>query len=265
MRIQSYSPDYKFQTNQIKKTNQVQNKAMRELSSGKKVNRAADDAAVLSISKKMLKQIGSLNQGSNNIREGINLVNIADGAMSGISETIGDLEVNSIRAMNGTMSASDRQILQNDSEERIKTVDHIATATKYNEKNLLVDENDTTNIHRGTSTSYISGANVTSKSLGLDNFSVEDPDKISTKSLDEALNKVSSTRSKLGAQANGLEHAYNSNQITAENTTAAESRMTDADMFDAIVRKETNNFIGAAQNLMLRNQMKINQGITTII
>lgn len=267
MRIQSSisTSNYQKNTNQMKKTQNVQNKVNRQLASGKKVSSAADDAAVLSISQKLLKQIGSLSQGGNNIQSGVNLIKIADGAMNSISESIGDLEVNAVRAMNGTLSDGDRKILQQSNEATIGTIEHVKGATQYNGKRLLDGSTGDISIHTGSSSSSISGVDVSAKTLGLTGFSVEDPSMIDTGILDHAMIMLSSTRSTLGAQQNGLESAYRSNQIAVENTTVAESRMTDTDMFDAFMKKETNHYIGAAQVLMMRNQMKQNENMVSMM
>lgn len=262
MRIQSSIKP--FHTNQIKATQKTQQKINRQLASGKKVSTAADNAAVLSISQKMLKQIGALSQGQNNIQSGVDLIKIADGAMSSISESIGDLEVNAVRAMNGTMSASDRSILQQSNRETLSTIDHLKSTTKYNEMHVLDGSGGDVRIHTGTAKTEVNGVNASTQAFGLADFSVEDADRIDTSILDHAMYMLSSSRSRLGAQQNGLEAAYRTNQIAQENTVAAESRMTDTDMFQAIMQKETNRYIGAAQMLMLRNQMQQNQGITAM-
>ena len=261
MKIQSTNSkaNQVMQANQMKKTAKAQQKVTRQIASGKKVNTAADDAAVLAISQKMTKRINSLNQGSVNLKSGIDLTRIADGALSSIAESVSDLQANAIRSMNGTMSDSDRQILQQANEGTMKTIDHVANTTKYNEKNLLNGTGGKTPIYGGTSFSSVSDANVTSKALGLEEFDVTKPDQIDLTKLDNALKEVSSTRSKMGAQANGMEAAVRSNDITAENTVAAQSRMTDTDIAKAMLQKQTQNTLGAAQNLMMRNQIKQDQ------
>jgi flagellin len=249
----------------MRNNQKVQNKASREIASGKKVNTAADDAAVMAISEELMKRAKELSQGSSNISYGIDLTNIADGAMSSVSESISDLTANSIRAMNGTMSDSDRAILQESNKQTIKTIDHLVNNTTYNGKKLLDGSSQNIAIFTGTSSANISGANLSSESLGLSNFSVENAGEIDLSVLDDALSKVSSTRSKMGAQANGLSAALRSNQVTAENTVAAQSRMSDTDMYDAIARKESSNYIGAAQVLMMRNQMKQDQNMVSML
>lgn len=267
MRIGSSSTiaSYQNKTNQIKKTQTAQKKTFKQLSTGKRVNTASDDAAALAISQKLIKQANSLNAGRSNIYSGIDLTNIADGAMSSISESLDDLYTNSIRAMNGTMSDSDRQILQQANEETIKTIDHITNTTNYNGKNLLDGSNKNISIYTGTSASNISGGDVTSKALGISNYNVTDANNIDLSSIDNALKSVSAQRSKMGAQANGLSAAARSNAITEENTIAADSRLTDTEMAKAASDNQKNKTLGAAQVLMMRNQMKQNSNILNIL
>lgn len=266
MRIQASTATSRYsQVNYMKRTELAQKKSQEKLASGRKVNRAADDAAVLSISNKLIKQIKSLNQGGNNIQDGICVTKIADGAMSSIAENLHDLEANAIRAMNGTMSASDRAIIQDQVDATIGTIDHIKNVTKYNETNLLDGSSQSMRIHTGVSGQDLTLDGVSSAALGLKGFSVTDADAISTETLDNAMRILSSGRSKLGAQANGLESAYRSNQITAENTVAAESRMADTDFAEEMIKSKTNSYLGAAQVLMMRNQMKQEANVTNML
>lgn len=266
MRIQASTAASRYsQVNYMKRTELAQKKSQEKLASGRKVNRAADDAAVLAISNKLIKQINSLNQGGNNIQDGICVTKIADGAMSSIAENLHDLEANTIRAMNGTMSASDRQIIQDQVDATIGTIDHIKNVTKYNETNLLEGSTKNMRIHTGVSGQDLTLDGVSSAALGLKGFSVTDADAINTETLDNAMRILSSGRSKLGAQANGLESAYRSNQITAENTVAAESRMADTNFAEEIMKSKTNSYIGAAQVLMMRNQMKQEANVTNML
>nr|MCR4830823.1 flagellar hook protein [Pseudobutyrivibrio sp.] len=103
MKIQSTS-QFQNNINNMKATEAQQKKSARELASGKKVNTAADDAVALSISQKLMKEAKSLTAGSNNISYGIDATNIADGALANISDSLGDMTQNSVRAMNGLYS-----------------------------------------------------------------------------------------------------------------------------------------------------------------
>ena len=139
MRIQSNvnASQYQNSVNHMKATEEQQKKSAKELSTGKKVNGAADDAVALAISKQIEKEVNSLNQGSKNISYGIDATNIADGALSNISDSLGDIEQNTVRAMNGLYSDSDRAILQEANKQSVATINQTINQAQYNEKNLL--------------------------------------------------------------------------------------------------------------------------------
>lgn len=260
MKIQSNNLNtahFKNSINHMKQTEAAHKKAGKELATGKKVNTAADDAAALAISQKLLKEASSLKTGSSNISYGINALNIADGAMAGIADSLGDIEQNTVRAMNGLYSESDRQILQKANEESVKTINQTINQAKYNEKNLLDGSTGNININTGAGSISIKQTDAKSAMSGLENFDVTgDPNKISTDALDQAYSSLNSMRSQVGAQTNGLSAAYNQNENTAENITAAQSRKEDADMYDAISRYKSSGVVGAAQNMAMKNQME---------
>lgn len=260
MRIGSSMNTYTRNQNMIHQQKQTERKQIqlsKKLSTGKKVNSAADDAAVLAISEKMMKQAKSLNKGASNINAGIHVANIADGAMSSISENLMDIEANSIRAMNGTMSDSDKAIIQENIKGSIETVNHIARNAKYNELNLLDGSSDHISIATGSGGMSVSGGNMTGDALGLSNYSVTG-DTIDKSVLDSALHAVNSARSKQGAQSNALSSAYRSNKITEENTTASYSRMVDTDMAKAISAYKSTSVFRDVQLRMQNKQMQNN-------
>lgn len=256
MMIQSANTrPYDAYTNQMKRTDEKKEKDAKKLSSGKKVNTAADDAAALAISNKLVKEINTLNQGSNNIQAGINVTQIADGAMQSISENIMDVETNAIQAMNGTMSASDRAMIQQSTNASLATINHVSDVAEYNDKKLLDGSNKNMNIYTGTSSEMISNLNMKTEALGLQNFSLENGNP-NLNSLDSALQENITARSKMGAQANGLEAADRVNQINAENTTAAESRLTDTEMEKAVTDYRTSQTLSSVQDMMLKKKME---------
>ena len=117
--------------------NRKQSKNIERLSSGYKINRAADDAAGLSISEKMRKQIRGLEQGIANAEDGISMVQVADGAMAEVHEMIDrGLEL-SIKAANGTLSESDRRVIQDEIDQLKVEIDGIREKTKFNEVYVL--------------------------------------------------------------------------------------------------------------------------------
>ncbi len=180
-------------------TTKTQAKATEKLSSGYKINRAADDAAGLAISEKMRKQIRGLTQASANAQDGISSVQTAEGALTEVHDMLQRMNELAVKAANGTMSESDRNAIQNEVDQLVTEIDRVATTTKFNETYLLKGSNGgvagslkysvangnigvstttgTTSITVGTATgSAVANTTVTSKSFtfeGTDYILVE--------------------------------------------------------------------------------------------
>ena len=118
-------------------TSKSQAKSTEKLSSGYKINRAADDAAGLSISEKMRKQIRGLTQASNNAQDGISSVQTAEGALTEVHDMLQRMNELAVKAANGTNSSDDREYIQNEVDQLISEVDRVAETTKFNETYLL--------------------------------------------------------------------------------------------------------------------------------
>ena len=118
-------------------TTASQAKATEKLSSGYKINRAADDAAGLAISEKMRKQIRGLTQASLNAQDGISAVQTADGALNEVHDMVQRLTELSVKAANGTLSKTDRDAVQNEVDQLVAEIDRVSTTTKFNETHLL--------------------------------------------------------------------------------------------------------------------------------
>ena len=130
-------------------TQSQQAKSSEKLSSGYKINRAADDAAGLSISEKMRKQIRGLTQASANAQDGISAVQTAEGALTEVHDMLQRMNELATKAANGTMSSSDKNDVQNEIKQLSTEIDRVATTTKFNETYLL----------NGSSTGTLSGKN----------------------------------------------------------------------------------------------------------
>ena len=114
-----------------------------KLSSGYKINRAADDAAGLSISEKMRKQIRGLDQASSNAEDGISAVQTAEGALQEVTDMLQRMNELAVQASNGTNSETDRQSIQDEIEQLTTEIDRVAETTKFNETYLLKGGKDT--------------------------------------------------------------------------------------------------------------------------
>ena len=118
-------------------TTASQAKSTEKLSSGYKINRAADDAAGLSISEKMRKQIRGLTQASSNAQDGISAVQTAEGALTEVHDMLQRMNELAVKASNGTMSENDRSYVQNEIDQLVTEVDRVSETTKFNETYLL--------------------------------------------------------------------------------------------------------------------------------
>ena len=122
-------------------TTGAQAKSTEKLSSGFKINRAADDAAGLSISEKMRKQIRGLSQASLNAQDGISAVQTAEGALAEVHDMLQRMNELAVKAANGTMSTDDRNYIQSEIDQLVSEIDRVSTTTKFNESYLLKGEN----------------------------------------------------------------------------------------------------------------------------
>ena len=138
-------------------TTDSQSKATEKLSSGYKINRAADDAAGLSISEKMRKQIRGLDQASANAQDGISAVQTAEGALTEVHDMLQRMNELAVQAANGTNSVSDRQSIQDEIEQLTTEIDRVSETTKFNETYLLKGNGKTSTAHIAAKDAGITG------------------------------------------------------------------------------------------------------------
>ena len=379
-------------------TTASQAKSTEKLSSGYKINRAADDAAGLSISEKMRKQIRGLTQASLNAQDGISAVQTAEGALTEVHDMLQRMNELAVKASNGTMSKDDREYVQNEVDQLVTEIDRVAETTKFNETYLLkgddtkaaVTENvfkkfdvstlnsvisDTSKISESndfdsmtgkftlkftsglaeggtwngkrivadsaqtttgeeikladaktaelkalndaiTATNQVTGkatndgaafqmtsaatmkqsytyaaaidvslhvgADSTANNrinLSIDSMSASGLHVTGLKvngsdatnataainTIADAIQKVSTQRSALGAVQNRLEHTINNLDNVVENTTSAESQIRDTDMATEMVKYSNNNILAQAGQAMLAQSNQANQGVLSLL
>lgn len=233
-----------------------------QLSSGKRINSAADDAAGLAIAKKMQKEETGFQVGAQNVKDGVGALNIADGAMGGIMDSLQRMRELALKSMNGTNSASDRRTYQQEIDQLKEDIQSIAKNTSFNEQKLL--DGSMADMHLATNPSggglEIGMANSTLESLGIADFDVTSGN-FDLKAIDNAMKKVSEQRSSMGAYTNRLEHTYNYNTSAHLEQLGARSRIEDLDMPKAISKKKQEELLDQYRNLMLRRQMNQQSGI----
>ena len=225
------------------------------ISSGRRISTAADDAAGLAIGQKMQKEERGLNVGAQNAREGMGALNVADGALGGVMDSLQRIRDLALRSMNGLASASDKQYYQNEIDQLKEGIQSMSKTTSLNEQKLL--DGSMADMHLATnpdgSGMRIGMANSTLEALGIADFNVTG--KFSLDDIDNAISRVSSQRSSLGASTNRLEHAYNYNMGASLEQLSSRSRIEDLDMPKAISDKQKEDLLSQYRNLMLKKQI----------
>lgn len=218
-------------------TNRLQG-SFRRLSTGLRITTAADDAAGLAISERLRAQVRSLEQAKRNANDGISLIQTAEGAMEEVSSILIRLRELGIQASNGTVSDSDRAILQQEFSALRAEIDRIGRATHFNDGPLLDGSSSVISFHVGfgadTALNQISVSiePLLSTSLALNTLDIGSSGDISLaiSQIDSAINTVSRLRGNLGAVQNRLGSTIRNLGVHIENISAADSRIRDVDV-----------------------------------
>lgn len=245
-----------------------QGKSSEKLSSGYRINRAADDAAGLSISEKMRAQIKGMNQGMRNAQDGISMVQAAEGAMNEVSDMLTRMKELTVQASNGTYNSTDIGAMDAEYQKLSTAIKDIATNQKFNGITLLDGSANTVTIQTGgaeadrvlidfteANISTLTFTGLTDNASGVTEGAV----------VDEAIETVNAARSALGAYQNQLEHVYNNVSVNAENLQAAESRIRDTDMAAEMMKYTKFNILQQASTAMLAQANQAPQGVLQLL
>ena len=249
-------------------------KNLEKLSSGYKINRAGDDAAGLAISETMRSQINGLNQAVNNANDAIGLIQTAEGAMTETHSMLQRMKTLTTQAANGTYTKTARTNIQSEIDALNKEITRIATTTEFNGEKPLnpAKAGDALTFFIGatadkTNAMTVGQLQMTATALTVANIKVETTTLAfqAMKSVDAAIEKVSTYRATLGAAQNRLEHTVNNLKVTSENITSAESRIRDTDMADEITAYTKNNILLQAAQSMLSQSNAMPQGVLSML
>lgn len=256
-------------------TTSAQAKSTEKLSSGYKINRAADDAAGLSISEKMRSQIRGLNKASSNAQDGVSLVQTAEGALNETHSILQRMNELATQAANGTNTSVDRSAIRAELDQLTSEINRIQSTTQFNTMNLLDGTFSGTTNQMKLQVGALSGqsidfsiANMCATKIGLNtNLSVSTFTKAGSymKSVQDAIEVVSKQRSAMGAIQNRLEHTIANLDTTSENTQSAESRIRDTDMASEMVTYSKNNILAQAGQSMLAQANQSTQGVLSLL
>ena len=256
-----------------------QAKSSEKLSSGYKINRAADDAAGLAISEKMRRQVRGLTQASANAQDGISMVQTAEGALNEVHDMLQRMNELANKAANGTLTSKDRSYIQQEITALQSEINRTANDTKFNELELLgkFDGVDTKGSKTYTlqvgadkdQTISVTLRKMTASGLGVGTAQVtvgsQQAAQSAIDSIKQGISSLSSMRADLGAVQNRLEHTIKNLDNVVENTTAAESQIRDTDMAKEMVKYSNNNILAQAGQSMLAQANQTNQGVLSLL
>lgn len=253
-------------------TSASQSKSTEKLSSGYKVNRAADDAAGLAISEKMRRQIRGLTQASANAQDGISCVQTAEGALNEVHDMLQRMNELAVKAANGTNQSEDQSYIQKEVSNLISEIDRVATTTTFNERMLLDGNFKSIALQVGAENKGDNRIELTIASMDSTGLSVNAIDTSSQAGAQAAIDKIKTgiktlneQRATLGAVQNRLEHTINNLDNVVENTTSAESLIRDTDMASEMVKYSNNNILAQAGQAMLAQSNQANQGVLSLL
>lgn len=255
-------------------TNGLQ-KSTEKLSSGYKINRAADDAAGLSISEKMRNQIRGLNKASDNAQDGISLVQTAEGALNEVHSMLQRMSELAVQASNGTNASQDRTALDNEVQQLKTEIERVGTTTQFNKMDILTGEfssNNEKTLQVGANQDQVITIAISALTSTVGS-ALDAKVKVGTASaaqssitiIQNSITNLSALRSKLGALQNRLEHTVANLDNISENTQSAESRIRDTDMAEEMVQYSKNNILQQAGQSMLAQANQANQGVISLL
>ena len=257
-------------------TSSAQSKSTEKLSSGYKVNRAADDAAGLAISEKMRRQIRGLTQASLNAQDGISAVQTAEGALNEVHDMLQRMNELAVKAANGTNQSEDQSYIQSEVDALVDEIDRVSTTTTFNERNLLdgswsdgialqVGAEGTSQNTISVTINEMSSSGISVNGLKSSGVSCQSNAQNAISTIKAAIKAVNEQRSDLGAIQNRLEHTIKNLDNVLENTTAADSQIRDTDMASEMVKYSNNQILAQAGQAMLAQSNTANQGVLSLL
>lgn len=256
-------------------------KTSKELSSGMRINSAADDASGLAVSEKMRSQIRGLNQASRNVMNGVSMLQTAEGYMQSTTDILQRIRELAVQSANGIYSDEDRAMLQTEVEQLVSEVDRISQTAEFNGMTLLSGRfaEDGIRLQAGANTDQnftVRLGNMSATALGLkgagqdgteQSISLSDPESanMALATVDEALKTVNKNRADIGASMNRMEMAQKGINIASENIAASESRIRDADMAKTITEHVRNQILQQSSVSLLSQANTNSQNVLALL
>ncbi len=262
--------------NSLSRTSASMASSMAKLSSGLRINTAADDAAGLTISEGLKAQVNGYGIAARNAQDGINMIQTADGGLGEVHSILQRMRDLAVQGANDSNNASSRTAIKSEADELGKELDRITQGTNFNGIDLLKGgtsnfqvgaggtANDTIGVtlaNVATSVGTLSGA------AGATGFAVTTNAAAQTTitAIDTAITAISTDRANLGAAQNRLNHALNIANTSAQNLAASQSHITDTDMAAEMVNYTKTNILSQAGTAMLAQANQSGQGILKLL
>jgi flagellin len=264
----------------VNQVDRALSKSLERLSTGLRINRAADDAAGLSVSEQLRTQTRGLSMGIRNAQDGMSLMNIAEGALIETESMLQRMRELCIQAANDTLTSVERGFVQVEFDQLRIEIDRIVQGTQYNSQKLLngtapwstggvihVGPNDNRD---GADVITITISGCTTTLMGISSsqnvyVTAQSSATMAISSLDRALRSVNTLRSELGAKTNRLEHALLNQENQEQNMTAAESVIRDTDFATATTEFTRNQILSQSSMAMLSQANMLPQGVLSLL
>src|SRR4051812_19446992 len=265
---------------QLQISSSAASKSMEKLSSGYRINRAADDAAGLAISEKMRGQIGGLDQAQRNAQDGVSLVQTAEGSLNEVHSMLQRVRDLKTQFDNGTLSSSDQDAIAAEVSQIGQELGNIASQTSFNGNKLLTGSQFTFQVGANDGETIQTQAVTLSSAIasgGLSELSALSTTALAKTALasggslsavatiDTAINNISTARANYGAVQNRLEHRLNNLATYQENLTASESRIRDVDMAAEMTNYTKENILQQAGTSMLAQANQAPQSVLSLL
>jgi flagellin len=240
--------------------------SMERLSSGYRINRAADDAAGLAISERLTAQIGGLDQAQRNAQDAVSLTQTAEGSLDQVHAMLQRIRDLAVEYKNGTLSSTDQTSIQSEVNQLASEIERIGSSAQFNGIHLLSTAN-TISFQVGANDGEVISISTISlgSTLGTAYFSLSTTGTSDISEIDAAINSVSAQRSTFGAIENRLNYTLDNAAIYEENLTSSESRIKDVDMASEMVNFTKLQILQQAGTSMLAQANQASQGVLSLL
>ena len=263
LRIQTNIEAFNAHRNLVS-TSEGLGKAMERLSSGYRINRAADDAAGLAISERLRAQVKGIGQAQRNTQDAVSVVQTAEGALNEVHSMLQRTRELAVQYKNGSLSESDKESIQLEVNQLASEVEQIGEDTEFNGIKLLSEKAQITFQVGANDGESISVSTISlGEAVKPETFELGEEE--SLKVIDEAIEAVSTQRAEFGAVQNRLEHTLNNLSIYQENLSASESRIRDVDMASEMVEFTKLQILQQAGTAMLAQAQQSGSSVLSLL